>query len=88
MHNCSRFCNFFEGFYKRLCSKVHHNAVKNGETLVTDFGEAAIGSVALVDSGFWWIILLHAYTKSSRDSSLADRPECQRRIHLIMSISL
>ncbi|KAK9739993.1 hypothetical protein RND81_03G002800 [Saponaria officinalis] len=68
--------------------KVHHDSVRNTETLVADFGEAAIGRVAPVDSGFWWIILLRAYTKSTGDSSLADRPECQRGIRLILSICL
>lgn len=68
--------------------KVHHDAVRNTETLVADFGEAAIGRVAPVDSGFWWIILLRAYTKSTGDSSLADMPEFQRGIRLILSICL
>ncbi|XP_074263728.1 putative alkaline/neutral invertase F [Silene latifolia] len=68
--------------------KVHHDSVRNTETLVADFGEAAIGRVAPVDSGFWWIILLRAYTKATGDSSLADRPECQRGIRLILSICL
>ncbi|KNA10290.1 hypothetical protein SOVF_145790 [Spinacia oleracea] len=68
--------------------KVHHDAVRNTETLVADFGEAAIGRVAPVDSGFWWIILLRAYTKSTGDSSLADKPECQRGIRLILGICL
>ncbi|KAE8690660.1 putative alkaline/neutral invertase B [Hibiscus syriacus] len=39
--------------------KVLHDPVRN------NFGESAIGRVALVDSGFWWIILLRAYTKSA-----------------------
>lgn len=68
--------------------KVHHDSVRNTETLVADFGETAIGRVAPVDSGFWWIILLRAYTKSTGDSSLADSPECQRGIRLILSICL
>ncbi|KAJ8439834.1 hypothetical protein Cgig2_029094 [Carnegiea gigantea] len=68
--------------------KVHHDPIRNTETLVADFGEAAIGRVAPVDSGFWWIILLRAYTKSTGDSSLADMPECQRGIRLILSICL
>ncbi|XP_021718757.1 probable alkaline/neutral invertase B [Chenopodium quinoa] len=68
--------------------KVHHDAVRNTETLVADFGEAAIGRVAPVDSGFWWIILLRAYTKSTGDSSLADKPEVQRGIRLILGICL
>ncbi|KAL2894103.1 putative alkaline/neutral invertase B [Bienertia sinuspersici] len=66
--------------------KVYHDAVRDAKTLVADFGEAVIGRVAPVDSGFWWIILLRAYTKSTRDFSLAIRPECQRGIRLILSI--
>ncbi|KAF3543617.1 hypothetical protein DY000_02009924 [Brassica cretica] len=58
--------------------KVFHDPVRNYETLIADFGESAIGRVAPVDSGFWWIILLRAYTKSTGDSSLADMPECQK----------
>ncbi|KAK4852524.1 hypothetical protein QYF36_024825 [Acer negundo] len=33
------------------------------EVLDPDFGESAIGRVAPVDSGLWWIILLRAYGK-------------------------
>ncbi|KAK4835662.1 hypothetical protein QYF36_012605 [Acer negundo] len=33
------------------------------EVLDPDFGEAAIGRVAPVDSGLWWIILLRAYDR-------------------------
>lgn len=44
---------------------------------MADFGESAIGRVAPVDSGFWWIILLRAYTKSTGDSSLADMPNAR-----------
>ncbi|XP_052194511.1 probable alkaline/neutral invertase B [Diospyros lotus] len=68
--------------------KVQHNPVRNTETLMPDFGESAIGRVAPVDSGFWWIILLRAYTKSTGDSSLADMPECQKAIHKILSLCL
>ncbi|KAL0454117.1 UNVERIFIED_CONTAM: putative alkaline/neutral invertase B [Sesamum latifolium] len=60
----------------------------NTETLIADFGESAIGRVAPVDSGFWWIILLRAYTKSTGDSSLAEMPECQKGIRLILSLCL
>ncbi|CAH9125095.1 unnamed protein product [Cuscuta epithymum] len=68
--------------------KVLHDPVRNSETLVADFGESAIGRVAPVDSGFWWIILLRAYTKSTGDASLAELPECQKGMHLILSICL
>ncbi|KAD7477600.1 hypothetical protein E3N88_00736 [Mikania micrantha] len=68
--------------------KVLHNPVRNTETILADYGESAIGRVAPVDSGFWWIILLRAYTKSTGDASLAERPEIQRGIRLIMTLCL
>ncbi|OIV96275.1 hypothetical protein TanjilG_05115 [Lupinus angustifolius] len=68
--------------------KVFHDPIRNHETLIADFGESAIGRVAPVDSGFWWIILLRAYTKSTGDTSLAERPECQKGMHLILSLCL
>ncbi|XP_057494789.1 probable alkaline/neutral invertase B isoform X2 [Actinidia eriantha] len=68
--------------------KVLHDPVRNTETLMADFGESAIGRVAPVDSGFWWIILLRAYTKSTGDSSLAEMPECQKGMRLILSLCL
>ncbi|KAJ6920869.1 alkaline/neutral invertase CINV2-like [Populus alba x Populus x berolinensis] len=55
---------------------------------MADFGESAIGRVAPVDSEFWWIILLRAYTKSTGDSSLAEMPECQRGMRLILNLCL
>ncbi|KAI3936430.1 hypothetical protein MKX01_014399 [Papaver californicum] len=39
------------------------NAGTTEEVLDPDFGESAIGRVAPVDSGLWWIILLRAYGK-------------------------
>lgn len=68
--------------------KVLHDPVRNAETLIADFGESAIGRVAPVDSGFWWIILLRAYTKSTGDHALAEMPEIQRGIRLILTLCL
>ncbi|KAE8654044.1 putative alkaline/neutral invertase B [Hibiscus syriacus] len=68
--------------------KVIHNPKTNSEILIPDFGESAIGRVAPVDSGFWWIILLRAYTKHTGDSSLAEMPDCQRGMRLILSLCL
>ncbi|KAL2497360.1 Alkaline/neutral invertase CINV2 [Abeliophyllum distichum] len=68
--------------------KVLHDPVRKTDTIVADFGESAIGRVAPVDSGFWWIILLRAYTKSTGDLSLAEKPECQKGIKLIMTMCL
>nr|POE68995.1 putative alkaline/neutral invertase f [Quercus suber] len=55
---------------------------------VADFGGRAIVTVAPFDSGFRWIILLRAYTKHTRDYALAERPEVQRRMKLILNLRL
>ncbi|KAK6946378.1 Glycosyl hydrolase family 100, partial [Dillenia turbinata] len=68
--------------------KVLHDPFRNNDTIVADFGESAIGRVAPVDSGFWWIILLRAYTKSTGDTSLAEMPECQNGMRLILNLCL
>lgn len=68
--------------------KVIHNPVRKTETLAPDFGESAIGRVAPVDSGFWWIILLRAYTKSTGDLSLAETEECQKGMRLVLKMCL
>ncbi|KAK8921450.1 Alkaline/neutral invertase CINV2 [Platanthera zijinensis] len=68
--------------------KVLHDPLRKVDTVIADFGESAIGRVAPVDSGFWWIILLRAYTKSTGDLSLAETPECQKGMRLILSLCL
>ncbi|EYU28230.1 hypothetical protein ABFS82_14G319500 [Erythranthe guttata] len=68
--------------------KVLHHPVRKTDTIVADFGESAIGRVAPVDSGFWWIILLRAYTKSTGDLSLAETAECQKGMRLILTLCL
>ncbi|XP_057451165.1 probable alkaline/neutral invertase F [Lotus japonicus] len=68
--------------------KVLHDPQKEQEKLKADFGGSAIGRVAPVDSGFWWIILLRAYTKATGDTSLADLPECQKGMRLILNLCL
>ncbi|CAK9162508.1 unnamed protein product, partial [Ilex paraguariensis] len=68
--------------------KVLHDPVRKTDTIIADFGESAIGRVAPVDSGFWWIILLRAYTKSTGDLTLADTAECQKGMRLILTLCL
>ncbi|XP_059436702.1 alkaline/neutral invertase CINV1-like [Corylus avellana] len=68
--------------------KVLFDPHRQKEILVADFGGSAIGRVAPVDSGFWWIILLRSYTKCTRDHTLADRPEVQRGMKLILNLCL
>lgn len=68
--------------------KVCRKKDKAKDVIEADFGESAIGRVAPVDSGFWWIILLHAYTKSTGDASLAFLPDIQNGIRLILALCL
>ncbi|KAK6144255.1 hypothetical protein DH2020_021075 [Rehmannia glutinosa] len=58
------------------------------EVLDPDFGEAAIGRVAPVDSGLWWIILLLAYGKCSGDLSVQERIDVQTGIKMILKLCL
>ncbi|XP_058107824.1 neutral/alkaline invertase 3, chloroplastic isoform X2 [Magnolia sinica] len=58
------------------------------EVLDPDFGEAAIGRVAPVDSGLWWIILLRAYGKCSGDRSVQERIDVQTGIKMILKLCL
>lgn len=59
-----------------------------GERVTGDFGEHAIARVSPIDSGFWWIYLLYAYTRASGDEELARREDVQRGIRLILELSL
>ncbi|XP_015876565.3 neutral/alkaline invertase 3, chloroplastic [Ziziphus jujuba] len=58
------------------------------EALDPDFGEAAIGRVAPVDSGLWWIILLRAYGKCTGDLSVQERVDVQTGIKMILRLCL
>jgi hypothetical protein len=58
------------------------------EVLVPDFGEHAIARVPPVDSGFWWLILLRAYTKATGNTALAASPAFQNAIRLILELCL
>ncbi|XP_062209904.1 neutral/alkaline invertase 1, mitochondrial-like [Phragmites australis] len=58
------------------------------EVLDPDFGESAIGRVAPVDSGLWWIILLRAYCKITGDYALQERVDVQTGIKLILNLCL
>ncbi|KAJ0079734.1 hypothetical protein Patl1_23190 [Pistacia atlantica] len=64
------------------------NSHKKKETLIADFGGNAIGRVAPVDSGFWWIILLRSYTNYTHDYTLAERSEVRRGMKLILNLCL
>ncbi|CAN6483014.1 unnamed protein product [Victoria cruziana] len=68
--------------------KVLHNPARGTDATVADFGGSAIGRVAPVDSGFWWIIMLNAYTKATGDYSLSEMSACQTGMRLILTLCL
>ncbi|KAL3536690.1 hypothetical protein ACH5RR_000056 [Cinchona calisaya] len=68
--------------------KVQYDQSRRKVVLEPDFGGTAIGRVAPVDSGFWWIILLKSYTKYTGNHSLAESPAAQRGMKLILNLCL
>lgn len=56
--------------------------------LKADFGDHAIGRVTPVDSCLWWMFLLRAYVKATKEYSLAHTPEMQKGIRLILELCL
>jgi len=60
----------------------------NEQRLIADFGEQAIARVTPVDSSLWWIILLRAYVKATGDQAIAQQPEFQQGIKLILDLCL
>ncbi|CAM8914716.1 unnamed protein product [Rhodiola kirilowii] len=67
---------------------IPHEGDQHEEVLDPDFGESAIGRVAPVDSGLWWIILLRAYGKITGDYALQERIDVQTGIKLILNLCL
>ncbi|KAK7337674.1 hypothetical protein VNO77_18259 [Canavalia gladiata] len=61
---------------------------KEEEVLDPDFGESAIGRVAPVDSGLWWIVLLRAYGKITDDYTLQERLDVQTGLKMILNLCL
>ncbi|CAI8615354.1 unnamed protein product [Vicia faba] len=61
---------------------------KTRDVLDPDFGESAIGRVAPVDSGLWWIILLRAYGKLTGDYTLQEKLEVQTGLQMILNLCL
>ena len=58
------------------------------ELVIPDFGEHAIARVVPIDSCFWWLLLLRAYTNTTGRLELAHSPEFQAGIREIIDISL
>lgn len=63
-------------------------SIDGEESLEADFGEQAIARVTPVDSCLWWIIILHAYVKATKDIKFAMQPQFQEGIMLIMELCL
>jgi len=60
----------------------------DGEQVITDFGDRAIGRVTPVDSALWWMILLRAYVVATGDEAFAAREDVQRCISNILELYL
>ncbi|MEO0947572.1 MAG: glycoside hydrolase 100 family protein [Cyanobacteria bacterium J06641_5] len=58
------------------------------ELVVPDFGEHAIARVVPIDSCFWWLLLLRAYSRATGSMELAHSPEFQAGIRKIIDVSL
>ena len=56
----------------------------DGEKLIADFGERAIGRVVPVDSAMWWMLLLRAYVMTSDDWDFARSQDIQTCIQEIL----
>lgn len=56
--------------------------------LDADYGEESIARVTPVDSVFWWLITLRAYTVSCGDTELARMEVCQQGIRRILRLVL
>jgi hypothetical protein len=61
---------------------------ESGTVLDADYGEESIARVTPIDSVFWWMITLRAYTVASGDTELANREECQEGIRRILRLVL
>lgn len=58
-----------------------------GEKAIPDFGERAIGRVAPIDSGFWWLVILYMYVRFSDDDAFIAEPDILHAIELIVELS-
>ena len=62
--------------------------VDGEQRIIADFGERAIARVPPVDSGLWWMLLLHAYVQSTGDRALAERADVQGAIRILLDLYL
>ncbi len=64
------------------------DSLNGREYLKPDFGDHAIGRVAPADACLWWIYVLRAYVIATGDIALAQRPDFQEGIRVIMELCL
>ena len=64
-----------------LIGASFHGCIVHGKALYVAFSQRKC-------YGFWWIILLPTYTKSTEDNSLADNAACQEGTLLILNVCL
>jgi hypothetical protein len=74
-----------EGLMPASFKVVQHDGK---DALEADFGERAIARVTPIDSGFWWLILLRAYTKVTQDWDFAQRSDIQTGVRLLLDLCL
>jgi Alkaline and neutral invertase len=88
LQSCQKQMNCFKAGKGLMPASFKVKSRDGKEYLAADFGEKAIARVAPVDSGFWWLLLLRAYIKATGDIALAQEPEFQRGIRLILDLCL
>jgi glycogen debranching enzyme len=63
--------------------------LRNGRLMLEpDYGEESIARVTPVDSVFWWLLTLRAYTRVTGDRDLAGSAEFQEGIRAILQLAL
>jgi len=80
-----------EAFQPRrgLMPASFHPVERDGRRVMRgDYGERSIARVTPVDSVFWWLITLRAYTQATGDTELAARDDFQTAIHFILELAL
>lgn len=65
---------------------VLHGA--NGESLLADFGDRAIGRVAPVDAMMWWMILMYAYVRRTGDRRLSGEAASLEHMENVLRLCL
>jgi hypothetical protein len=60
----------------------------DGDRLLGDYGQRAIGRVISVDATLWWPILAHLYVQRSQDEDWARQPQVQKGLQRFLDLIL